>query len=377
MSTLARLLSESWSHVEERADDLANYFYAAIFRADPGLRDMFPVEMRPQRMRLLASLVATIRLVDDPQRLDEYLRGLGRDHRKFHVSPEHYGIVGVALLTTLRTYSGERWTVEYEQAWRDAYDLIASKMITGAAADCDRPAFWHATVVRHERRGRDIAVLRCEPLSPFTFRAGQYVNVECRYQPRVWRTYSIANAPRPDGSLDFHVRARDGGWVSAALVRRLRVGDLIRIGPPMGSMTLDPDSTRDIVCVSGGTGLAPIKALVEELTRGNRSRWVHVFVGAHDRDELYDLPELVRLSRRYPWLSVVAMCADDPSFPGERGTVSEVVERYGPWHDHDFFVCGSPEMVKATFEALNRMSVPRNRVRYDAMVGVTEARPAQ
>ena len=81
---------------------------------------------------------------------------------------------------------------------------------------------------------------------------------------------------------------------------------MIRLAAPMGSMTLDRRSTRDIVCVAGGTGLAPIKALIEELTRYNRTRWVHVFFGARNRDDLYDLAELNRLAARYPWLSVVA-----------------------------------------------------------------------
>jgi len=101
------------------------------------------------------------------------------------------------------------------------------------------------------------------PLQPLEFRAGQYVSIECRYQPRLWRVYSMANAPRKDGTMEFHVRAVGAGWVSSALVRRLKVGDMIKLAAPMGSLTLERKSTRDIVCVAGGTGLAPVKALVE------------------------------------------------------------------------------------------------------------------
>ncbi len=369
MSTLALLLKESWSHVEDQADDLANHFYARMFLADPSLRELFPVEMTGQRRRLLAALVSIIQSVDDPERFDELLRGLGRDHRKFHVAPEHYSVMGTALLDSLRVYAGERWSIEYDQAWRDTYDAMATKMLGGAEGDSHHPPYWHAEVVAHSRRARDIAVFTCRPLMPLDFSAGQYVSLECPYQPRVWRTYSIANAPRADGTLEFHVRAPGNGWVSAALVRRLQVGDVIRIGAPIGSMTLDRHSTRDIVCVAGGTGLAPIKSLVEELTRYNRSRWVHVFVGARDRDDLYDLPFLNHLAGRYPWLSVVPACSDDEIYAGEQGNISEVVERYGPWPEHDFFVCGSPPMVRATLGSLWRLGVPQIRVRYDAVPG--------
>ena len=366
MSNLSRLLKESWILVEEQQDKLASHFYARMFLSNPQLRDLFPIHMDVQRSRLLGAIVTAVQSVEDPERFDEYLRSLGRDHRKFHVLPEHYGVVGAALFDALRTFAGEQWSVEYDQAWRDAYEVIAAKMMSGAQADSTNPPYWHAEVLYHERRGTDIAVITCRPMQPLEFRAGQYLSVECKYQPRLWRVYSIANAPRKDGSLDLHVRAVGAGWVSSALVRRVTPGDMLRLGAPMGSMTLDRRSTRDIVCVAGGTGLAPIKALIEEMTRANRTRWVYVFFGARDRDDLYDLACLNRLAARYPWLSVVPACSDDPQYDGEHGDISDVVARYGPWHNHDFFVSGSPAMVRSTLRTLAEMQVPAMRVKYDA-----------
>jgi NAD(P)H-flavin reductase/hemoglobin-like flavoprotein len=365
MGNLSRLLKESWTLVEEQQDKVAGYFYARIFLSHPQLRDLFPVQMDVQRARLLGAIVSAVQTLDDPERFEDYLRALGRDHRKFHVSPEHYDVVGSALLEALRAFAGQDWSIEYDQAWSDAYAVIARKMIAGAEADTN-PAYWHAEVLTHERRSRDIAVFTCRPLSQLDYRAGQYVSVETRYQPRLWRVYSMANAPRKDNTLEFHVRAIGAGWVSSALVRRVKSGDLIRVAAPMGSMTLDRKSTRDVVCVAGGTGLAPIKALVEELTRYNRTRWVHVFFGAKDRDDLYDLAELNRLAARHPWLSVVAACSEDPGYQGEQGNISEVLSRYGPWAEHDFFVSGSPAMVKATLRTLAEMQVPSVRIKYDA-----------
>ena len=365
MSNLSKLLKESWTLVEEYQDKVAGYFYARIFLSHPQLRDLFPVQMDVQRARLLGAIVTAVQSLDDPERFDEYLRSLGRDHRKFHVNPEHYDVVRVALLEALRTFAGEQWSIEYDQAWRDAYDVIARKMIAGADADTN-PPYWHAEVLTHERRGADIAVFTCRPMQPLEYRAGQYVSIECRYQPRLWRVYSMANAPRKDGTMEFHVRALGAGWVSSALVRRLKVGDMIRLAAPMGSLTLERKSTRDIVCVAGGTGLAPIKELVEELTRYNRTRWVHLFFGAKHRDDLYDLADLNRLAARYPWLSVVSAVSEDPGYGGEQGNISDVVARYGPWKEHDFFVSGSPAMVKATLRRLAELQIPSIRIKYDA-----------
>jgi NAD(P)H-flavin reductase/hemoglobin-like flavoprotein len=364
MSNLARLLKESWALVEEHQDKLANYFYARVFVSHPQVRDLFPIQMDVQRARLLGAIVSAVQCVDDPERFDEYLRSLGRDHRKFHVSPAHYDAVGAALMDALRTFAGGRWSPEFDQAWRDAYAVMARKMIAGADADAGNPPYWHAEVLFHERRSQDIAVITCRPLDPLEYRAGQYLSVECKYQPRLWRVYSPANAPRKDGSLDFHVRAVGAGWVSSALVWRVKPGDMLRLAAPMGEMVLDRRSTRDIVCVAGGTGLAPIKALVEELTRYNRTRWVHVFFGARTRDDLYDLSALNRLAAAYPWLSVTPACSEDRDYPGEHGNIGDVMARYGP--NHDFFVSGSPGMVRNTLRALAEMQIPPVRIKYDA-----------
>jgi NAD(P)H-flavin reductase len=239
-------------------------------------------------------------------------------------------------------------------------------MMQGAREDADNPPYLHAEVVSHERRSRDIAVFTCRTLQPIEYEAGQYLSVETRYQPRLWRTYSPANARREDNTIDFHVRAVGAGWVSSSLVRKLRPGDMIRLAAPMGSMTLDRQSTRDIVFVAGGTGLAPIKAMIEELARFNRNRWVNVFFGAKDRDDLYDLDALRRLASRHPWLQVVAACSEDPTWDGEQGNISEVIARHGPWNNHDFFVSGSPSMVKSTMRTLAGLQVPSVRIKYDA-----------
>ncbi|MEU4155855.1 globin domain-containing protein [Actinoplanes sp. NPDC026670] len=366
MGDLARLLKESWSLVEEHQDKVAGYFYARIFLSYPDLRDLFPVQMDVQRARLLTAIVTAVQTLEDPERFDEYLRALGRDHRKFHVEPEHYEVVGGALIESMRAFAGEEWGVEYDQAWADAYAVIASKMLAGAEAD-PNPPYWYGEVVAHERRSKDIAVFTVLPLQPLDYRAGQYLSIEApRYQPRLWRTYSPANAPRRDNTLEFHVRAVGAGWVSSALVRRLRVGDMIKLAAPMGTMTLDRRSTRDAVFVAGGTGLAPIKSLLEELTRYNRTRWVHVFFGARNREDLYDLADLNRLAARYPWLSVVTACSEDPTFPGEQGDISDVVAKYGPWKEHDFFVSGSGRMVRSTLKKLSELQIPSVRIKYDS-----------
>ncbi|WP_434742109.1 globin domain-containing protein [Micromonospora sp. SH-82] len=367
MEHFARLLKESWILVEPDRDRLSGYFYARLFLLDPELRKLFPAEMSGQGDRLLDAVITASQTVDDPESFDEYLRALGRDHRKYHVDAAHYATMGVALLDALRTTAGDDWNLEFDQAWRDAYAAISAKMTAGAEGD-PNPPFWHAEVLTHERIGPDTAVLTCRALQfPLPWKAGQYVSVEVpRHLPRVWRTYSVANAPNEENVLEFHVRTPTGaGWVSGALVRRTKPGDLLRIAAPMGSMTVDGASTRDIVAVAGGVGVAPVKALVEELAAHNRTRWVHVFYGARRPEDLYALPGLQKLVAEHQWLSVTPACSEGTDFDGEQGLVSDVLSRFGPWTDHDCYVSGSARMVRATLRALAEDEVPPAHIRYD------------
>lgn len=366
MSPDARVLRDSWALVEPRADRVAEYFYARLFLENPALRDLFPVAMNAQRVRLLRALVRVMQDIDRPHELSPFLAQLGADHRKFGVRSEHYEAVGRALVAALREYSGDGWTRQAEAVWSTAYRRMSNLMIDAAdAVPSATPAWWDADVIAHERRGEDTAVVTLAPRQSYPYRAGQYLSVSTLHQERQWRPYSIANAPRPDGLLELHVRAVGAGWVSSAMVWRLRTGEVLRLGPPMGTLGLDRGSPRDILCVAGGTGLAPIKAILEDLAQWNTGRRVHLFVGARDERELYDMPALWRLAGKHPWLTVVPAVSDGPTWIGERGMLPDVVERYGSWTGHEVLVSGSPSMIRATLARLEDLGVPAGQVRYD------------
>jgi NAD(P)H-flavin reductase/hemoglobin-like flavoprotein len=364
------LIKESFALLEPISDRLTGHFYAELFLADPSLRAMFPAAMDTQRDRIFSALARCVQGIDRPEFIADYVRQLGRGHRKYGVLPQHYPTLGQALIAALRRYSGSTWTPTVENAWRAAYALIARMMIEAAAEAEDEPATWAAQVISHQRRTRDIAVLTVRPDQPLPFLAGQYVSVETPHWPRVWRAYSMANAPRADNMLELHVKAVGAGWVSSALVYRTGPGDVLRLGPATGTMVLSPDSQRPLVCVCGGTGLAPIKAIISELARSAPQRAGHVFFGVRHASELYDLTALQRLAAQHGRLTVVPAVSDDGDYRGETGMLPDVVSRYaarfGGWAEHDVFASGSPAMIRATLTRFQELGVPLERVRYDA-----------
>ena len=364
-SRTVTLIRESFALVEPHADELGRHFYATLFSGAPETRELFPVNMEVQRSRLLRALVHVVQMVDQPDDLVPFLEQLGRDHRKFGVLTAHYDAVGAALLSAIKTFAGEAWTSEIESAWTDAYEIVATAMHTAASAERG-PASWLGRVVEHQRLGWDLARISIQTSEPIPYRAGQYLSIETPQRPRLWRYLSPANAPHPEGLLEFHVRAVTGGWVSRAIVAHSRVGDTWRIGPPMGRLHVDTRTGREVLMVAGGTGMAPIKALLEDLAARPEQPRTQVFLGGRTWDDLYDFAALRKLSYSHPWLDVIPVVEKDGVESGaEQGTLADVVTRYGAWSDHDVLVCGSPAMIRATVSRMLVAGTPLDRIRYD------------
>lgn len=362
------LIRASLAVVEPVADRATAHFYALIFLHHPEVRSLFPAAMDVQRDRLFRALLAAARGADDPEALHSYLSALGRGHRRYGTLTGHYGPVGECLVQALARYAGSRWDAETELAWRRVYRLVSSIMIEAAEeAARTSPAWWHGEVVRHERRTRDVAVITVRPDQAYPYRAGQYTSLETPWWPRVWRHFSFASAPRPDGLLTFHVKAVQAGWVSNALVHRAAPGDVLRLGPAAGSMTVDHTAGAELLCLGGGTGIAPIRALVEELAEhGTPVRSVELFYGARRAVELYDLDGLRDLARRHRWLTVrPVLSGTGPTEGALTGELPEVVGRFGPWAGREAFLSGPPAMVRRGVGVLLRAGVPAERIRHD------------
>lgn len=345
------------------ADAAMTYFYGRLFAAHPEIRAMFPAAMGEQRRRLYAALcrVAAGLRSGDPG-LESSLARLGRAHRKFGVRPEHYGPFAEALEATFRRYPPDagRWT-ELE---RSAAISRAAELMTGAARADSGPAWWTAEVVCHEVRTPQVTVLTLRPGQRYPYAAGQHATVQTPRWPRVWRRYSIANAPRdsPDAPLTLHIRVVPGGLVSTALLHA-DAGDTVLLGPAEGTMTARVDSPRDALCLGGGTGLAPVKAIAEALL-ARAGRRVTLLFGARTESALYDLPALRAMEREHPSLTVrVATCSER----GPRalhGTVADLAAE-AETDGRDIYVSGPDAMIDRTVRTLQHLGVPPERLHYD------------
>jgi NAD(P)H-flavin reductase/hemoglobin-like flavoprotein len=362
-------LKASWANVAAAGDEVPLYFYSHLFLSHPEVRSMFPIQMSAQRDKLVTALGAVVSNVDNLDDVVPLLEQLGRDHRRFSVVTEHYSAVGASLLATLKRFLGMSWTPELADTWAQAYGLVAKVMVAAAEQHEDvAPASWEADVIKVERRSVEVAVIEVEPKEPFSYRAGQSVAVEIPQRPRLWRYFSPANAPNSSGRVQFHIQPVDGGLVSSAVVRRLSEGDTIKMAAPVGEQLTLPANgpLPDLLMIAGGTGLAPLRAVLEEIDRGwhamGSAPRVHLFHGSRMPWNLYDHEHLKRLARN-PWFDYTPVVSEDNAYPGARGLVGTVAAHANDWSGRTVMVCGSPGMVRHTVRELRVTGVPAALIR--------------
>jgi methyl-accepting chemotaxis protein len=133
MSIDVQALEKSFDLVAPRGDDLMEVFYARLFTAAPAVKPLFAAtDMRRQKAMLLAALVLVRKSLRDLDTVVPKLRELGARHLAYGARPEHYPVVGEALIGAMAEVAGPAWTLEYEFAWSEAFGVVAAAMIQGA-----------------------------------------------------------------------------------------------------------------------------------------------------------------------------------------------------------------------------------------------------
>jgi NAD(P)H-flavin reductase/hemoglobin-like flavoprotein len=366
------------------SDELIRRFYTRWFAIDTPIRDLFPPDMDHQRSVFAKALTWLLgELIE--QRAEEpvaFLAQLGRDHRKYGVTQRHYDSMQDALITTLRSHLIDRWDGRLAETAEQAVGFIIG--IMRGAADAEKgPPFRDGTVVEHLRATRDVSMIRLQLDSALYFHPGQYVTVQVPQWPRRWRYLSPSIPAERSGAIEFHVRSVSGGMVSTAIVGETKPGDRWRLSNPHGAMHVDRNG-GDVLMVAGGTGLAPLRSIIMDLSRFGVNPRVHLFFGARYPCDLYDLRTLWQVASTNPWLSVTPVSeystnppwvADYPDVEPPRGlhvrqtgTLPEVVTRYGSWGDRQILVCGGPQMVAATKAALIAKGANAHSIQHDPLV---------
>lgn len=361
-------------------DRFAMNVYTRLFSIEPDLRELFGAMMSGQRQAFYHVIDHVLEVIPTgigQGDLVDFLAQLGRDHRKFGVMPEHYQAFYHALMGEFAAQLGDYWDPDAQRTVGQAMMLVTGVM-RGAAESAAGPPTWTARVAEKYRISRDLAVVRLITDTPIRFNTGQYLETQIPQWPRMWRNLSPAIPPNPHGELEFHVRSVPGGTVSPAIVAHTQVGDIWHFGQSHGTLHIDRD--RKVLMVAGGTGLAPLRALLIEMSARADAPPTHVFYGARYPGELYDLPVLRRIAATNPWLTVTAVSEEatdpwwlrsgvDPNQLGIDHRIGRLVEvvsaEEDTWDDRQTLITGSPQMVENTRRGLIISGVRASLIQHD------------
>lgn len=242
-----------------------------------------------------------------------------------------------------------------------------------------RPARFTATVVGRRDLTRDMVELTLEGDRPAQFLPGQYAMVShdgigSAYPPgrgSCERAYSMSNLPNSAGLWQFQIKRVPGGAVSPYLVEELRLGDEVRVDGPFGHAHLRPGE-RDVVCIAGGSGLAPMVSVARGLAaRADAGRRrLHFFYGGRREADMCARAFIDDIAPRLRSVTLSEAISEEPTegWTGARGFVHEVLAAYDlpDLADHDIYVAGPPVMTDAVVRLLMlERRVPAERVHFD------------
>ncbi|GGG28471.1 flavohemoprotein [Rhodococcoides trifolii] len=379
--SLVRTSFKAVAAVDGGPDKLTSSFYAFLFARNPEIRELFTATMTGQRERLVTAIAYVVDHLDDLEASLPFLEQLGRDHRKYGIVDRHYAAVGAALILALERFAGtELWTDEVAAAWDDAIAIIAGTMMNAANAETG-PAAVGATVIEHVEVLQDVAIIRLQLDEPLKYAAGQYISVQVPSRPRMWRYLSPAIPANDAGQIEFHVRRVSGGWVSPAIVQRTEVGERWVVGSPLGSLGVAGAGGRNMLMVGSGTGLAPLRAQIMEMSARSQNPKVHLFMGGTYPCDLYDFDTMSDIARSNPWLTVVPVSENDtdpwwhdggpvPALSRQLmpSPVGVLAASFGSWAERDVQIAGSPSMIAGTVDALVAGGTPHENIRHDPLI---------
>ena len=230
------------------------------------------------------------------------------------------------------------------------------------------------TVEKIENLTYDIKTLylRLPEGEEINFKAGQYVQLKIpKYgnnAEEVYRAYSIASSPSDKSRIQLIIRRVPDGTSTTYIFDHLNEGDKLDLNGPYGEFYIR-DSDREMICIAGGSGLAPIKSILHFMADNNIRKKATFFFGCVKGRDLYYMDEMKAFEDKIPdfrFIPALSAPEEGDEWTGETGLITEVVDRYIiDGSEMEAYLCGSPGMIDACIKVLRRKGVPEDRIYYD------------
>jgi CDP-4-dehydro-6-deoxyglucose reductase, E3 len=212
-------------------------------------------------------------------------------------------------------------------------------------------------------------VLRLPAVEGFHFRPGQYLDVMLGGGRR--RSFSIASAPADGQALELHVRRASSTGFTGQVFDEMATGQLLRIEGPLGQFWLRGESSRPPLLIGGGTGYAPLRAMLRQLIADGDRRALILYWGSRSAADLYEHDWLTALARDRPGFDYRPVLSDpaaaDVDWQGRTGLVHEaVLADHRDLAGFDVYASGPPAMIESIRAIFPRHGLPREQLHFDS-----------
>jgi len=212
----------------------------------------------------------------------------------------------------------------------------------------------------------DVAILRLRvpPTASFNYLPGQYLDLTAS---GITRSYSIASAAVENNQLELHIRKVVGGQFSDMVFGSFKPEQLLRLHGPHGSFFIR-SGDRPLIFLAGGTGFAPVKAMIESLIANHDTRPLHIYWGQRTMASIYsELPD--QWARDYPHIQAHVVISDDETWGGRQGFVHQaVVADFPDMSDVEVYACGSAAMISVAKNAFIQQGLEEKAFHSDAFL---------
>lgn len=222
------------------------------------------------------------------------------------------------------------------------------------------------------RAAQDVMLLelQAENGEQMDFIAGQYLAV--LLDDGTQRCFSIANAPHQKDLLQLHVRLVEGGKFTSHVFNEMKEGDALQVQGPLGTFFLHEENDKPVIFMSGGTGFAPVKSMLERAFEIGQKRPMLLYWGAKTSADLYlaDLPEQWQCEHEnFKFIPVLSEPEHEPDWQGRTGLVTDaILQDCQELGGYQIYACGSPSMVDAGRTVFMGRGLPETQYFSDAFL---------
>ncbi|MFP4362274.1 MAG: NADH:ubiquinone reductase (Na(+)-transporting) subunit F [Spirochaetia bacterium] len=220
-------------------------------------------------------------------------------------------------------------------------------------------------------------LVKLEDPETISFTAGQYVQLVIppydKIKGSTQRAYSMSSQPSDNTHVEMLIRLVPGGIATTYVHTKMEEGQKIDLVGPFGEFHVQ-DTEADMICVAGGSGMAPFKSILYEMKeKGITDRTIWYFFGARSKRDLFYLDKMQELEKEWPnfhFVPALSEPQEEDQWDGATGLITDVLDDYfqtkmDKSSEKEGYLCGSPGMIDACIKVMTKNSIPEDKIYYD------------